>query len=566
MVRGSQPGLPSRDEAEGDEGVDARQAPSVVTASHDEGARSSATWRELRSGDVVRGRYALREEVGSGGMGTVWVAHDRVLDIDVAVKALHRDIALRSHAEAGRRFLREARATARLVHPHIVRIQDVGETDEGQPFLVMERLRGQDLATVIEDGTRALAAPEAVHIAIGILDGLHHAHDHGVVHRDVKPENVFLAEVGTAGETVAKLIDFGIARIEGTKPFRMTRDGTLLGSPMYMSPEQATGETADARSDLWAASVVLYEMLAGAAPFSGASPLAIVRAVVDDPPAPLSTFAVDDALGRIVMRGLEKDPELRWQSAAGFGDALRGWLEEQGFRAPHRASLISISSIPTLSEPPRSVSPLNASGATMPPVSPAVAPSRAPVAASPGTPLDAVLSADDVGTANAPRLRGWKAPALLAVSALIGAIALIWTWSPPGGDETPLNGDQEAAASPRQEQPAPAASARLDAAPPEPPAREEGSSASAAQEEPRSRSAIEAPTSTRARQTPSTSGARPPSYRDLKRSAPSAGGPVSDVQTPPAARAPEAPSSGPNDPPAAGHPESPPPLMRPVFE
>jgi len=294
-------------------------------------ATDVSAWRDVGAGDVIRERYELLEPLGHGGMGSVWVAHDSFLEIDVALKLLHPEVPAQFRTIAARRMLSEARATARLVHPNILRLFDVGDTAAGQPYTVMELLHGEDLSAHTHDGRNPVDPESAVELLLPIVGALEFAHGHGVVHRDVKPENIFFA-TGPSGEIEPKLIDFGIARHDRERPeeLRLTQPGALLGSPLYMSPEQAAGEPADERSDLWSLCVVLYEALSGTPPFRGKNTLAIVRAVIDDDPLPLQVEGIDAVLAEIVMHGLRKDPADRWQDARSLGGALARWLSDRG--------------------------------------------------------------------------------------------------------------------------------------------------------------------------------------------------------------------------------------------
>jgi serine/threonine-protein kinase len=297
------------------------------------------------AGDVIAGKYQLVERIGEGGMGAVWLARNLLLEVDVAIKLIRHDIA--SSEVAAKRFLQEARATARLVHAAIVRVHDFGTTEHGDPFLVMEHLRGESLADLI-DARGTLPAVEAVQLLLPILEGLEVAHDEGVVHRDLKPENILLIPQG-ADHVMPKLLDFGVAKVgpEGSEGPRadedlkevirkraheLTQYGAIMGSPQYMSPEQARGDrSVDSRADLWAWTVMLYELIAGERPFVGDDLNEIIMAVLMLDQTPLDEVAaVDASLSSIVQRGLARDRERRWQSARHLGEALAQWLIGRG--------------------------------------------------------------------------------------------------------------------------------------------------------------------------------------------------------------------------------------------
>jgi serine/threonine-protein kinase len=278
------------------------------------------------AGELVGGNYRLIRLSGQGGMGDVWLAHNEVLDIDVAVKLIRT---ASSDGEAEDRLLREAQSAAKLGHPAIVRIFDFGRTDLHQPFIVMEWLEGEDLGTALERRGR-LSAAKAVATLLPIVHALAAAHAKGIVHRDLKPENVFLARL--EGEQLQpKIVDFGIAKIDHSKGVRLTQAGELLGSPAYMSPEQARGEEVDHRADIWSLCVVLYETAAGRRPFEGKNHNAILQSIISDAPLPLAQLeAADDALWGILSKGLSKDPSARWPSMRALGEALAGWLLSNG--------------------------------------------------------------------------------------------------------------------------------------------------------------------------------------------------------------------------------------------
>jgi serine/threonine-protein kinase len=296
-------------------------------------AHSSPTIEEpagfaYAAGDVIASKYELEEVLGAGGMGAVFRARNTVIDMPVAIKLIRGDL---NREVLSGRLLQEARAAAKLAHPAIVRVFDVGQTALGDPFIVMELLQGESLASVIDREGR-LPAVRSVQLLLPIADALTAAHAKGFVHRDVKPDNVFVA-VGD-DQLQPKLVDFGIVKLEQRDHGRqLTQVGTLLGSPDYMSPEQARGlEDIDLRSDVWSFSVMLYESISGKAPFSSENYNALLRMIVEDEPASLCELRAADAeLSAIVARGMSKSRSARFQSMSELGRALAQWLLAQGF-------------------------------------------------------------------------------------------------------------------------------------------------------------------------------------------------------------------------------------------
>jgi serine/threonine protein kinase len=276
-----------------------------------------------RPGEIVDEKYILIRKIGEGGMGTVWVAHNSVLDVHCALKMIEA-----GSKQVAERLLDEARAAARLGHPAIVRVLDYGETGRGDPFIAMELLDGEDLAQLMERQGR-MPEVEAVQLLLPIAHALAAAHAKGIVHRDVKPENIFLARDDVA-TTQPKLLDFGIVKVEHSNR-RLTMDGSVLGTPDYMSPEQAKGEEINGQTDLWAFGVVLYELIAGRRPFDGDNYNALMFAIINAEPKGLSEYGVaDPELSAIVQRALRKDQAERWPSMRDLGEELALWLESKG--------------------------------------------------------------------------------------------------------------------------------------------------------------------------------------------------------------------------------------------
>ena len=277
-----------------------------------------------QAGDVLAGKYRVERILGQGGMGTVVLATQLAIDEPVAVKLLHA--ALASDAELVLRFQREAKAARKIRSEHVVRILDVGTLENGAPYMVMEYLEGIDLDALLQrDG------PQPVHVAVDTLlqamEALAEAHVQGMVHRDLKPANLFLAK-RASGEPLVKVLDFGISKVTGNSgaELALTKTNTkTLGSPLYMAPEQMRSlKNVDARTDIWALGVILYELLAGKPPFDGESLTELTAMILQDVPRPLHTQRRDvpNGLELAVVRCLQKDPAARHQDVAAFAAEL----------------------------------------------------------------------------------------------------------------------------------------------------------------------------------------------------------------------------------------------------
>jgi serine/threonine protein kinase len=271
--------------------------------------------------EVIADRYELEELVGTGGMSSVYKARDRLLERNVALKVLHPHYS--DDAEYVERFRREARSVAQLSHPHIVTVIDRGE-DGGQQFIVFEFIDGENLKQLI-GRIGPLPVRRAVELALEIADALAFAHDHGLVHRDVKPQNVLLTPDGDA-----KVTDFGIARSLDVEE-GVTQTGTVLGTSNYLSPEQASGQPVTPATDVYSLGVVLYELLTGDVPFPGENFVAVAMKHINEPPPDLIERRPDVPLRLVaaVERALEKDPSRRFQSMGEFAAELRRCLESK---------------------------------------------------------------------------------------------------------------------------------------------------------------------------------------------------------------------------------------------
>ena len=375
---------------------------------------------------LIAGRYELAEPLGSGGMARVVAAHDRVLGRRVAVKLVHESLPVDD--ASAQRLLREARAAARLHHPHTVAVFDAGE-DAGRPFVVMELIEGEHLGQRLGRVGR-LAPAEAVPIAAAVLDALAAAHDRGLVHRDVKPSNILLPVAGGV-----KLADFGIAKELSALATALTATGQVLGTPRYLAPEQAAGAPAGPASDLYAVGAVLFEALAGHAPFDGPSPLAVAAAHQRDPVPSLRQAAprVPPQLAAAVERALAKAPGDRHPDARAMREALGSALPDG-----------DDGSVPTID--PRDAAPRPGAG-------PAPASETRPVSDTTPAAVDAPPD-DGLDVSGGPSRRRPRRRTLLALTAALlglGAVAAVLSGAPqppPGADEVAGDGPPTSTAAP----------------------------------------------------------------------------------------------------------------------
>ncbi len=279
-------------------------------------------------GSVLAGKYRLDSVLGEGSVGTVWQATNLLLDSPVAIKLTHAELA---GPEFRARLQFEARAAAGLGHPAITRVFDVGETDLGDLFIVMELLQGATLAQMLAGGK--LTAVRAVQIVLPIIDALAGMHARGIVHRDVKPDNLFIS-LEDRTTVQPKILDFGIAKLNEShgKGGNLNEHGMLVGSPEYMSPEQAMArDDIDFRTDIWSVCVALYEAMSGETPFAMVSDDALLGAITELEPASLAERGdCDDQLWQIVHIGLAKDRYARHATMADLGRALASWLVSHG--------------------------------------------------------------------------------------------------------------------------------------------------------------------------------------------------------------------------------------------
>ncbi|HTJ82146.1 MAG TPA: serine/threonine-protein kinase [Polyangiaceae bacterium] len=274
-------------------------------------------------GELINNKYRLVRQIGDGGMGSVFEAKHEVLGNSVALKFLHSELARRGGLV--QRFLQEARVSAKIQSPHVVRVTDVEQTPQGLPFIVMEYLQGKSLQALYEDLYKAgkrLGYDDALEYAIQMLDGLEAAHEEGIVHRDLKPDNVMIV-TGKRGDAIVKLLDFGIAklRINGELYKGLTRPGVIMGTPEYMAPEQVfSADAVDGRADIFSCGVMIFEMLAGRRPVGGDEAHQIAAAYLSGSIAKLSELAPQIApeLASAVHKAMAADPKDRFATVAEF--------------------------------------------------------------------------------------------------------------------------------------------------------------------------------------------------------------------------------------------------------
>jgi serine/threonine-protein kinase len=371
----------------------------------------------------ISDRWELTERIGSGAMGEVWRGRHRVLGHAVAVKVMKRDASRDQSMVA--RFLREARIAAKLRHRNVARVEDFGTTPEAKPFLVMELLQGTSLEDLIERGERPTRA-RALTVARHVGAACDVAHAEGVVHRDLKPANCFLV-VDEDGADLVKVLDFGVAKVsDGLLATQHTPGGfSLIGTPVYMSPEQARGdEVLDGRSDLWSLGVMIYELLTGALPFQGDSlPMLLLAIQSHDPTLPSAHDpTLPPSVDAWTARALARDPARRFRSGREMADALA--IALAGAMDPRSSALPAYAPTAELARHPAPLAP-NTLAPTQPmrAVEPSFTP-MGPVSLPPG-----LRTEPTPGPVPPPARRDlrplWAVSALLLVGAMIFAVALL---------------------------------------------------------------------------------------------------------------------------------------------
>jgi eukaryotic-like serine/threonine-protein kinase len=390
----------------------------------------------VQAGDILAGKYRVERLLGTGSMGIVVEAVHVELGQRVAVKFMRS--ASTVDADARERFLREARAAVRLRSQHVARVLDVGTLDGGAPYIVMEFLEGRDLAALLKD-SGPLPIDEAVEYVLQTCEAVGEAHAAGIVHRDLKPANLFVTQ-DVSGSPCVKVLDFGISKISGAA-LALTDDSQALGSPLYMSPEQmSSSRDVDARTDIWALGVLLYELIAGQTPFHSETLPELYGRVLTGRPSPLRERRSDvpPELDAAILRCLHGDREQRWKDVAEFVGALaphaparaRAYPERVarvlGFRGASSARIAEVPSSRRVEATPR----------------PAGAEASTPLASSsPNTGAETALTvssphgSSSSSEAQPARLRHHApllvAGAIVAVAALAVIFGAVWVWNPP---------------------------------------------------------------------------------------------------------------------------------------
>ena len=338
---------------------------------------------DARLGQVLDEKVTLNRVLGRGGMGVVYAAWQHSMDREVAVKLLNRGVA--DDPDSVRRFLREARTASRLNHPNVITVFDFGQTADGDLYLMMELLQGVELSSLLDRGER-IDVHRAIDMLIQVCDAVHHAHTNGLVHRDLKPENMFLVTGARRNRDFVKVLDFGIAKVRAYEgQDRITRTGAICGTPAYISPEQVLGDSVDARADIYALGIVLYELLTGKLPFEAETPMRQMLAHLKQAPPSFADVAPDRRIPpqveAVVKRALAKSAGDRPPTAAALADDLTAAMEAATAAgefgpAPMRTGEFSppaasgTGPIALGGEPARASAQSGASGALVPPVTP----------------------------------------------------------------------------------------------------------------------------------------------------------------------------------------------------
>lgn len=376
-------------------------------------------------GEILAGKYRVERVLGEGGMGVVLAATHVQLDQRVALKFLRTEVM--GNAEVVARFSREARAAARIRSEHVARIYDVGELEDGAPYLVMEYLEGEDLAHRLAS-SGSLSVSFAVDCVLEASEAIAEAHAAGIVHRDLKPANLYLARRPDQS-SIVKVLDFGISKALSGQDGVSTKTTAMLGSPFYMSPEQLTAaRTVDVRADVWAMGVILYELVTGAPPFVAETLPEVVARILSSVPAPIvaKVPAVPPEFEAVVLRALEKDPAARFASVAHLAHALVPFGGERASAQAERISRV-LQIDPT---PLRSSSPSGRVSGQMLPIAPTTGSGALSASSRPESTAAAWSETNGTGATSGAK-KGWIVAALAGATLLLigGAYASFGGWS-----------------------------------------------------------------------------------------------------------------------------------------
>jgi serine/threonine-protein kinase len=410
---------------------DAPVVTSVPPASAPEEPGEDAQLRHagFRPGAIIADKYIVERVIGEGGLGVVVAAHHRHLEQTVAIKYLRPKVL--GNKLVTERFLREARLAARIRSEHVVRVYDVGTLPDGLPYMVMEYLAGTDLGQVIQTGG-ALPLERAVDYVLQACEALAEAHVAGIVHRDLKPDNLFLAR-GAAGKSIVKVLDFGISKLSNKRAVtgrtsQLTDATEKFGTPVYMSPEQLRSSTdVDARADVWAVGVILYELLTGRLPFDGEGMPELCTAILALPPLPLASVSphLPPSIQAIIERCLEKDRESRFHNVGELAQELQPFATAMG-----RASIEHIVKVireagenvrPSMPDIAGAFTPGMREAPTLPPPAPAATEERAILTTSSGAASWGSAPAESGGLKGSRR---WAIPVAAAAAAVIVAVGI----------------------------------------------------------------------------------------------------------------------------------------------
>jgi serine/threonine protein kinase len=370
-----------------------------------------------RIGELIHDRYRLIRKLGRGGMGTVYLAEHASIPKTFAVKLLNPRYA--SRQEFAARFLLEAQAVSRIDHPNVVGIVDFGTTPDGATFLVMEHLRGEPLEALCRREA-PLAWARVRHLTVQICNALQAAHEAGIIHRDIKPDNVLRMTRGEDDDYV-KVLDFGLAKVRSGEGLRLTKTGMVLGTPRYMAPEQARGATIDHRVDIYALGVLIYELLCGRTPFQASTFLLMRNHHLLSKPEPPSHWAesagITDEMDAIALRALAKDPDHRFASMLEMAEAIEGVGQGRGpIELLERATQpLGLDTPSRIADRGRLSSVLHRSGERM---LPAMNWAHRPSAAT-----------SSVEPNSGPR-RVWLVPAIVVLGVGVGALSVATAWQP----------------------------------------------------------------------------------------------------------------------------------------